>query len=69
MLKYAGAIKVFLFKFIEKIKFYFHYMISGFANGGSWKLDRITELNTRETRKILIRNMSTYEELFAHREK
>lgn len=58
-----------IFKFIDKIKFTYNYLRSGFANGGSWKLNRITELNSVETRRILIRNMSTYEELFSHREK
>ena len=58
-----------LLKIIDNLKFYYGYLISGFVNGGSWKLNRIIELNSVETRKILIRNMSTYEELFAHREK
>lgn len=58
-----------IFTLLDKIKFYFGYVVSGFANGGSWKLNRITELNSVETRKILVRNMSTYEELFSHRER
>jgi len=58
-----------IFKFFESVRFYFIYLVSGFSNGGSWKLNRITELNSRETRRILVRNMSTYEELFAHRDR
>lgn len=58
-----------IFKLIENIKFYYNYLVSGFSNGGSWKLNRITELNSRETRKILVRNMSTYEELFSQRDR
>lgn len=58
-----------IFKFIDQIKFYYNYLVSGFSNGGSWKLDRITELNSVETRRILIRNMSTYEELFNRKER
>lgn len=53
------------FRLINNLHFYLGYLISGFMNGGSWKLERITELTTREKRSILIRNMSTYEELFA----
>lgn len=53
------------FKWLDGISFYYNYIVSGFSNGGSWKIDRVTELNSAETRKILIRNMSTYEELFA----
>jgi len=52
------------FKWLEGISFFCNYIVSWFSNGGSWKIDRITELNSAETRKILIRNMSTYEELF-----
>jgi len=52
------------FKWLDGISFFYNYIVSGFSNGGSWKIDRITELNSAETRKILIRNMSTYEELF-----
>ncbi|NLI11464.1 hypothetical protein [Pelotomaculum propionicicum] len=51
-------------KWLEGVRFYYNYIVSGFSNGGSWKLNRITELNSVETRKILIRNMSTYEEIF-----
>lgn len=58
-----------ILKLIDNIKFYFGYLVSGFSNGGSWKLNRITELNSVETRRILVRNMSTYEELFTRREK
>jgi len=54
-----------IIKLLDTVKFYFHFIISGFTNGGSWKLNRITELNNVETRKILIRNMSTYRELLA----
>jgi hypothetical protein len=57
------------FKFLNNLKFFVNYMISGFANGGSWKLDRIVELDNRETRKIMIRHMSTYEELFSWQER
>lgn len=57
------------FKVIEKLKFYYQYLLSGFANGGSWKLDRVTELTCAETRRILVRNMSTYEELFSSRDR
>lgn len=56
-------------KFIEKIKFHIKYLVSGFSSGGSWKLNRITEMNSREIRKIVVRNTSTYEELFSYREK
>lgn len=52
------------FKWLDRISFFYSYIVSGFSNGGSWKIDRITELSSAETRKILIRNMSTYEELF-----
>ncbi|MCL6634869.1 MAG: hypothetical protein K6T29_03750 [Peptococcaceae bacterium] len=58
-----------IFRLVDNIKFYFRYLASGFASGGSWKLNRITRLDSREIRKILVRNMSTYEELFSHREK
>ncbi len=58
-----------MFKLVDNISFYVRFAISGFATGGSWKIDRITELHSSETRKILIRNMSTYEELFMYREK
>lgn len=58
-----------IFKLLEKVKFYYTYMLSGFANGGSWKLDRVTELTCAETRRILVRNMSTYEELFSSRDR
>lgn len=58
-----------ILRLIDKIKFYYSYMCSGFANGGSWKLNRITELNCMETRRILVRNMSTYEELFSGRDR
>lgn len=56
-------------KFFNSLKFYYSFIVSGFANGGGWKLDRIVELDNRETRKIIIRHMSTYEELFARRER
>lgn len=59
----------FSFKFIDKLKFFSKYLVSGFSNGGSWKLNRITEMNSREIRKIVVRNTSTYEELFSRREK
>jgi hypothetical protein len=57
------------FKWLDGISFFCNYIVSGFLNGGSWKIDRITELNSNETRKILIRNMSTYEELFTRRQR
>ncbi len=57
------------FKWLDGISFFYNYIVSGFSNGGSWKIDRITELNSNETRKILIRNMSTYEELFTRRQR
>ena len=41
-------------KFFNSLKFYYSFIVSGFANGGSWKLDRIVELDNRETRKIII---------------
>ena len=56
-------------KIFNTLRFYYNYIVSGFANGGSWKLDRIVELDNRETRKIIVRQMSTYEELFARRER
>lgn len=58
-----------IFKFVDKIKFYVGFMVAGFTNGGSWKLNRITELNAHEIRKIMVRNMSTYEELFSSRDR
>ncbi|MFA4886358.1 MAG: hypothetical protein WC601_11405 [Desulfotomaculaceae bacterium] len=57
------------FKWLDGISFFCNYIISGFSTGGSWKIDRVTELNSAETRKILIRNMSTYEELFTCRQR
>jgi len=63
------VINMAIFKFIENIKFYFGYIVSGFANGGSWKLNRITELSARETRRILVRNRSTFEELFSPKDR
>lgn len=56
-------------KLVNKIHFYLGFLISGFVNGGSWKLERITELTTREKRSILIRNKSTYEELLSWQER
>ncbi len=58
-----------LLKFYGRIKFYYNYIISGFSNGGSWKIENVTELSCRETRKIIVRNMSTYEELFGCRQR
>lgn len=55
-------------KFVNNLNFYLGYLVSAFINGGSWKLERITELTAKEKRRILIRNMSTYEELFSRRE-
>ncbi|TEB04171.1 hypothetical protein Psch_03896 [Pelotomaculum schinkii] len=55
-------------KLVNKLHFYLGYLVSGFVNGGSWKLERITELTAKEKRRILIRNMSTYEELFSRQE-
>lgn len=57
-----------IFKLIDSIKFYYGYIISGFANGGSWKIEKITELNSLETRKIMVRNRSTYEEIFGYQQ-
>lgn len=57
------------FKFLDNIKFYCSYIISGFSNGGSWKIEKITELNSMETRKIVVRNRSTYEEIFGYRQR
>jgi hypothetical protein len=56
-------------KFVESIKFYYGFIISGFSNGGSWKIEIITELNSLEIRKIMVRNKSTYEEIFGYRER
>ncbi|OPZ75028.1 MAG: hypothetical protein BWY80_00332 [Firmicutes bacterium ADurb.Bin456] len=56
-------------KFFNGIKFYYNFLVSWFVNGGSWKLDRIVELDNRETRKIVIRHMSAYEELFGRQER
>jgi hypothetical protein len=56
-------------KLVESIKFYYGFIISGFANGGSWKIEKITELNSLEIRKILVRNKSTYDEIFGYRER
>lgn len=53
---------------VNKLHFYLSYLVSGFVNGGSWKLERITELTAKEKRRIVIRNMSTYEELFLRQE-
>lgn len=58
-----------IFRLTGKIKFYCSYIVKGFANGGSWKIDRITELNAHEIRKIMVRNSSTYEELFSRNER
>jgi hypothetical protein len=58
-----------VFKFFDKIKFYYSYIISGFSNGGSWKIEKITELNSMETRKIMVRNRATYEEIFGYRKR
>ena len=33
-------------KFFNSLKFYYNFIVSGFANGGSWKPDRIVELIT-----------------------
>lgn len=73
MIKYYRVVNVVNFKIgnlklVQNLNFYLSYLISGFANGGSWKLERITELNAREKRSILIRNMSTYNELFSRQE-
>lgn len=58
-----------IFKLIDNLKFYYNYLVSGFSSGGSWKVNRVTELTSAETRRIMIRNMSTYEELFHSRER
>jgi hypothetical protein len=55
-------------KLVRNLNFYLGYLVSGFANGGTWKLERITELTTKEKRRIIIRNMSTYNELFSRQE-
>ncbi|MDD4239459.1 MAG: hypothetical protein PHT62_13030 [Desulfotomaculaceae bacterium] len=55
-------------KLVSNLNFYLGYLVSGFVNGGSWKLERITELTTKEKRRILIRSMSTYDELFSRQE-
>jgi hypothetical protein len=51
-------------KLINNLRFYRNFLVSRFVNGGSWKLDRITELSTREKRRIMLRSKSAYEELF-----
>jgi hypothetical protein len=56
-------------KLVESIKFYYGFIISGFANGGSWKIEKITELDSMEIRKILVRNKSTYDEIFGCRQR
>jgi len=58
-----------VFKFWESVVFYFRYMARGFANGGSWKISRITSLEAPEIRKIMVRNFSTYEDLFFQQER
>jgi hypothetical protein len=58
-----------LFKLYDGLKFYYAFIISGFSNGGSWKIEKITELNSLETRKIQVRNKSTYEEIFGYKER
>jgi len=55
-------------KLVRNLQYYFNSLVSGIVNGGSWKIERITELNTREKRRIVIRSMSAYEELFARQE-
>lgn len=57
------------FKLLDNIKFYYSYIVSGFSNGGSWKIEKITELNSMETRKIMVRNRSTYEEIFGYQQR
>jgi len=52
-------------KLINSLRFYRNFLLSWFVNGGSWKLDRITELSVHEKRKIVIRSKEAYEELFA----
>lgn len=54
---------------VNKLNFYLGFLVSAFVNGASWKLERITELTTQEKRRIIIRNMSTYDELFSRQEK
>ncbi len=56
-------------KLWESIVFYFRYMACGFVNGGSWKINRITSLECPEIRRILVRNASTYEDLFYQHER
>jgi hypothetical protein len=56
-------------KLVESIKFYYGFIISGFSNGGSWKIEKVTELSSLEIRKILVRNKSTYDEIFGCRER
>jgi hypothetical protein len=54
---------------LNNLRFYLGFLVSGFVNGGSWKLERITELTNREKRRILIRSMSSYEELFSRQDR
>jgi hypothetical protein len=54
---------------VESINFYYGFIISGFSNGGSWKIEKITELDSVEIRKIMVRNKSTYDEIFGCRER
>lgn len=69
MLEYYRVVYVIFFKLFDNIKFYCSYIISGFANGGSWKIERLTELNSMEIRKIMVRNKSTYDELFGYQQR
>ena len=55
-------------KLVSNLNFFLGYLVSGFVNGGTWKLERITELTAKEKRSIIIRNMSTYDELFSRQE-
>ncbi len=57
------------FKLLDSIKFYYGYIISGFSSGGSWKIEKVTELSSMETRKIMVRNRSTYEEIFGYQQR
>lgn len=57
-----------ILKLLDGIRFYYSYIISGFTNGGSWKIEKITELDSMEIRKIMVRNRSTYEEIFGYQQ-
>ena len=69
MLEYYRVIYVSIFKLFDNIRFYCNYIISGFSNGGSRKINTVTELNSVEIRKIMVRNKSTYDELFGYQQR